>query len=93
MTSVVIAISLILGAVILIQAAMNTYRNSKIYDLEIKINDLETDNSKLKLKCIGLSNSSYCNGCSINCDKKSNSNKGVKKRNGKSNRKNFKTKN
>ena len=63
-------IFLCLAVIIIIQVSWNLYRNDTLYDLEIRINDLEIDNNKLKLKCKGLRNKAYCIGCTVDCDRK-----------------------
>ena len=81
-------ILLCVAVIIIIQVCWNLYRNDTLFDLEIRINDLEIDNNKLKLRCKGLTNKAYCHGCTIDCTHRIMKEKSVK--NGKVTRKNNK---
>ena len=45
-------------------------KEKMIFELEIRIIELEADKEKLKLKCVGLTDNRYCTNCNIMCNNK-----------------------
>ena len=71
MDSLIVLILILIDVIIIFaQLLYNYYKNEMIFELEIRIIELEADKEKLKLKCVGLTDNRYCTNCNIMCNNK-----------------------
>ena len=71
MDSLIVLILILIDIIIIFTLLVyNFYKNEIIFEMEIRIVELEADNEKLKLKCVGLTDNRYCVNCNIMCNNK-----------------------